>query len=185
MGSACTAEGALAITRAGLPDMEVRCPIHGLIEYNDLEERVINCAVMQRLRYIHQLAMAYLVYPGAVHTRFDHSLGVMHVAGKMADALGFQGKKRQNIRLAALLHDVGHGPFSHVSEILVASAPGRSRWFHEVSDIFMGNPLRGQEQITVYLPLHGKTRGDRNAERRRLRRLVRDAINQREREGSQ
>jgi len=102
--------------------MEVRCPIHGLIEYNELEERVINAAVVQRLRNIRQLAMAYLVYPGAVHTRFDHSLGVMHIAGRMAKHLRFKHLRFnkdeiQNIRLAALLHDVGHGPFSHVSEI--------------------------------------------------------------------
>jgi len=100
--------------------MEVRCPIHGLISYNALEERVINSRVMQRLRGIRQLAMACLVYPGAVHTRFDHSLGVMHVAGTMAELLGLRGEEWQNIRLAGLLHDVGHGPFSHVSEIPLA-----------------------------------------------------------------
>ena len=112
--------------------MEVRDPIHGLIEYDELEERVINSRAMQRLRGIHQLAMAYLVYPGAVHTRFDHSLGVMHVAGEMAESLNERYEKEHqakllskediaNVRLAALLHDVGHGPFSHVSETPLAT----------------------------------------------------------------
>jgi HD superfamily phosphohydrolase len=108
--------------------VEIRDPIHGLIEYSSLEERVINSRAFQRLRGIHQLAMAYLVYPGALHTRFDHSLGVMHVAGEMAASLNarygdelFGSEDRDTIRLAALLHDVGHGPFSHVSETPLAA----------------------------------------------------------------
>ena len=60
--------------------------------------------------------MANLVYPGALHTRFDHSLGVCHVAGLMAEELGLADEDTELVRLAALLHDLGHGPFSHVSE---------------------------------------------------------------------
>jgi putative nucleotidyltransferase with HDIG domain len=63
--------------------------------------------------------MAFLVYPGAVHTRFEHSLGVMHLAGKLAERLDLDGENRRLVRLAALLHDIGHGPFSHVSETIV------------------------------------------------------------------
>ena len=107
--------------------MEVRDPIHGLIEYSSLEEQVFSSRAMQRLRGIHQLAMAYLLYPGALHTRFDHSLGVMHVAGEMAKSLNrhyddkrLSEEEVDNVRLAALLHDVGHGPFSHVSEMPLA-----------------------------------------------------------------
>lgn len=107
--------------------MEIRDPVHGLVFYSDLEEQVINSRPMQRLRGIRQLAMANLVYPGALHTRFDHSIGAMHVAGRIAEQLNavekeagrpepFAGQDIENIRLAALLHDVGHGPFSHVSE---------------------------------------------------------------------
>jgi HD superfamily phosphohydrolase len=70
---------------------------------------------LQRLRGVRQLAMAYMVYPGALHTRFDHSLGVTHVAGLLVDKL-LDPSARRLIRLASLLHDVGHGPFSHVSE---------------------------------------------------------------------
>lgn len=96
--------------------LEVRDPIYGLIEYGDLEEKIINHRIVQRLRNIKQLAMAHLVYPGALHTRFDHSLGVMHIAGVMGKSLGLDEDACQLLRLAGLLHDVGHGPFSHVCE---------------------------------------------------------------------
>ena len=100
----------------------IRDPIHGLIEFSERERRLIDTPVFQRLRRIRQLAMAFLVYPGAVHTRFDHSIGVMHIAGRICTRLQELNPARicdediDRVRLAALLHDVGHGPFSHVSE---------------------------------------------------------------------
>lgn len=99
---------------------EIRDPIHGFIQRSELEEKIIDTKVFQRLRGIKQLAMANLVYPGAMHTRFGHSIGVMHVAGIMAKKLlpGDEDTIR-TIRLSALLHDIGHGPFSHVSEDIV------------------------------------------------------------------
>ena len=96
--------------------MEIRDPIHGLIEYNEQEEKIFNAKVMQRLRGIKQLALANLVYPGANHTRFEHSVGVMCIAEKMARQLELNKKDIKLIRIASLLHDIGHGPFSHVSE---------------------------------------------------------------------
>lgn len=101
---------------------ELRDPIHGFIQRTELEERLIDTSVFQRLRGVKQLALANLVYPGANHTRFSHSIGVMHVAGRLANQLfagGEQGaisEKVRLVRLAALLHDIGHGPFSHVAE---------------------------------------------------------------------
>jgi hypothetical protein len=74
---------------------------------------------MQRLRRIKQLANAHLVYPGANHTRFDHSLGVMHVADRLAQQLRWGDEQRQLVRLAALTHDVGHPAFSHVGETII------------------------------------------------------------------
>jgi len=71
--------------------------------------------------------MAHLVYPGALHTRFDHSLGVCHVAGLLADELDLSEHEQTIVRLAALLHDLGHGPFSHVSEDLLAWYADRSK----------------------------------------------------------
>ncbi|MEW5946652.1 MAG: HD domain-containing protein [bacterium] len=98
---------------------ELRDPIHGFIQRSDIEQKLIDTSVFQRLRGIKQLSMANLVYPGALHTRFDHSIGVMHVAGRMAEKLEVDWEKLPNVRLSALLHDIGHGPFSHVSEDLL------------------------------------------------------------------
>ena len=95
---------------------EIRDPIHGFINRTELEEWLIDTTAFQRLRGIKQLAMAHLVYPGAMHTRFDHCIGAMHIAGRLADKLIGDADTCRLIRLAALLHDVGHGPFSHVSE---------------------------------------------------------------------
>jgi HD superfamily phosphohydrolase len=95
---------------------ELRDPIHGFIKRMDREQEIIDCPVFQRLRKIKQLALASLVYPGATHSRFEHSIGAMHVAGRMAEALGLDGEETSLVRLAALLQDIGHGPFSHVSE---------------------------------------------------------------------
>ena len=66
---------------------EMRDPIHGFVKLSDKEMALINTRVFQRLRRIRQLAMTFLVYPGAVHTRFDHSIGVMHIAGRICAKL--------------------------------------------------------------------------------------------------
>ncbi|MCY3627070.1 MAG: HD domain-containing protein [Gammaproteobacteria bacterium] len=111
----------------GVGPYEIRDPIHGLVELSQKEVNLINTSTFQRLRRIRQLAMAFLVYPGTLHTRFDHSIGVMHIAGRISDQLKQREPKKitekdcERIRLAALLHDIGHGPFSHVSEHLLAN----------------------------------------------------------------
>lgn len=101
---------------------EIRDPIYGFIEPNETEFKIINSPIFQRLRRIKQLALTNLVYPTANHTRFDHSLGVLHVAKMMAKKL-LPGEDKEEmlriVRFAALLHDIGHGPFSHVSEYLL------------------------------------------------------------------
>ena len=66
---------------------EMRDPIHGFIKLSETEKRLIDTQVFQRLRRIRQLAMTFLVYPGALHTRFDHSIGVMHIAGRICTRL--------------------------------------------------------------------------------------------------
>ena len=106
----------------------IRDPIHGLIEFSEREKKLIDTPVFQRLRRIRQLAMAFLVYPGALHTRFDHSIGVMHIAGRICNELKKVRRNKvtkadiEKIRFAALLHDIGHGPFSHTSEEILTSA---------------------------------------------------------------
>ncbi|VVB57536.1 Deoxyguanosinetriphosphate triphosphohydrolase-like protein [uncultured archaeon] len=96
----------------------IRDPVHGPIELTDLERRILDSAPMQRLRHVRQLGLAHLVYPGAHHTRFEHSLGCLHLAQQMAHALSLDQKNERRLRLAALLHDVGHLAFSHDSEIV-------------------------------------------------------------------
>lgn len=95
---------------------EIRDPVHGFISVDDTECKIIDAKPFQRLRGIHQLALARQLYPGATHSRFEHSLGVYHVAGSMCDQLDVKGDERRRVVQAALLHDIGHGPFSHVSE---------------------------------------------------------------------
>jgi putative nucleotidyltransferase with HDIG domain len=97
-------------------EVQVRDPVHNFITLREKQVKLIGTRAVQRLRGIRQLALANLVYPGAVHTRFDHTLGVTHIAGLMAHALGLDADQVELVQHAALLHDIGHGPFSHVSE---------------------------------------------------------------------
>ncbi len=102
----------------------IRDPIHGYIGITDVERKIIDAKPVQRLRGIKQLSIATIVYPGAEHTRFSHALGTMYVAGQIADALKrgaeISDHEWQLVRLAGLLHDIGHGPFSHsFEEVLV------------------------------------------------------------------
>ncbi|NPA86158.1 MAG: HD domain-containing protein [bacterium] len=103
----------------------VKDPIHDFIELQAEELQVVDSWEFQRLRYIKQLGTAYFVYPGATHTRFEHSLGTMHLAGLIYRQLcrhGLEFSKEQylRVRLAALLHDIGHLAFSHALEGLLA-----------------------------------------------------------------
>jgi len=99
---------------------EITDPIHRYIRFTDVEREVLDAPAFQRLRRIKQLSGAHLVYPCAQHSRFEHSLGTMHIAGYAAETLlakGYLSKDSiQELRLAALLHDIGHGPFSHLFE---------------------------------------------------------------------
>ena len=100
--------------------LEITDPIHDFIRLNKTEHEIIDTPVFQRLRRIKQLSGAHLTYPGAQHTRFEHSLGVLHIASMAASSLNSKGLMSsddiQNIRFGALLHDIGHGPFSHLFE---------------------------------------------------------------------
>ena len=94
----------------------VRCPLYGFAGLSKTEDRLLNTASMQRLSRIKQLAHTYIVYPSAVHTRLEHSLGTLCLAGRICDQLKLPPKQKQVIRIAALLHDIGQGPFSHIWE---------------------------------------------------------------------
>lgn len=112
---------------------EVRDPVHVFVHFDDDERAVIDSGPFQRLRNIHQLALTFLVYPGASHKRFEHSLGVMELAGRIYDTVTRDDKRsdavrdvfppakdhgywRTVVRMAALCHDLGHLPFSHAAE---------------------------------------------------------------------
>ena len=128
---------------------EIRDPIHGFIVLNEWEREIINHSVFQRLRRIRQLALTDMVYPGANYSRFEHSLGVMHVATRMFDEIKKKNerllidkldydsdghgltKDTRIVRLAGLLHDVGHAPFSHAGEELLPFKNDHSIYKHE------------------------------------------------------
>lgn len=119
----------------------VRDPIHGMITLTPEEWQAVDTPVFQRLRQIRQLAMTHLVYPGATHSRFDHSLGVCHVAGRLAEQLGVERHSNEwkLLRFAALLHDIGHGPFSHVSEGVLAERSAVKGGHEEISAFLLRN----------------------------------------------
>lgn len=105
--------------------MEIKDPVHGTIVLSNAETKVIDSRAFQRLRLIKQLGFSEFSFPGATHSRYIHSLGVCHVAGMAFDAIfknhtfsseATRARFRQVMRLAAMLHDIGHGPLSHASE---------------------------------------------------------------------
>jgi HD superfamily phosphohydrolase len=137
---------------------EITDPVHRYISFSAVERDLIDTSVFQRLRRIRQLAGAHLVYPSAQHSRFEHSLGTMHVAGYAGESLLRKGfidneDNLQELRLAALLHDVGHGPFSHLFEEVLES---KCKMTHE--DI--GKKVILESEIGDVLSRHGFTPSD-------------------------
>jgi len=155
---------------------EIRDPIFGFIKINEWEREIIDHWVFQRLRRIKQLAWTDMVYPGAVHTRFEHSLGVMHIATQMFNSIvsekGDFLKKELNftdegfnrdrilVRLAGLLHDVGHAPFSHAAEgVMPFNSDTGKPYNHEeytqavirylFKDVIENHPLNENYHITA------------------------------------
>ena len=104
----------------------IRDPLHGYIELDELACSIIDTVEMQRLRRIRQLGFSYLVYPGANHTRFEHSLGTYHLMNVLLDRLGMARDADEELIVASLIHDVGHGPYSHVTEPLIQKFTGAS-----------------------------------------------------------
>lgn len=103
--------------------LDIIDPIHDFIRVYDHELKLIDSPIFQRLRRIRQLSGAHLTYPAAQHTRFEHSLGVMHISDQAGHVLHEKGFLKSDdieiLRLAGLLHDVGHGPFSHLFEEII------------------------------------------------------------------
>ncbi|MCK9323641.1 MAG: HD domain-containing protein [Candidatus Methanomethylophilaceae archaeon] len=99
-------------------------PVHGNIKVNGVFLDILDRHEMQRLRSVKQLDFGYLVFPGANHTRFEHSLGVYHLAGSMADAIGLSEKDSMTVRAAGMLHDICHAPYSHTLEEIIEERTG-------------------------------------------------------------
>jgi len=97
----------------------VRDPIHGDIKITEMLDDLLKTPEVQRLHNIKQLGFAHLVFPGAHHTRFEHSLGSSMIASQIADILGLKEMEKKLITCAAQLHDIGHGPFSHTLESIL------------------------------------------------------------------
>jgi len=98
----------------------IKDPVHGTMQFTSTEDAwvkpFIDSGNFQRLRHIKQLGMGDFIFPGAVHTRFNHCLGCSYVASQIAHKVGLADEERQLVMIASLLHDVGHGPFSHAFE---------------------------------------------------------------------
>ncbi len=134
-------------------------PVHGFIDVTLVEQRIIELPIFRRLQGIKQLSMANWVFPGAEHTRYIHSLGVMYIADQMAIHMGcFDDGDRQLLRLAGLLHDIGHYPLSHVTESVYRDSMGiydGSLAAHNESirkkleDIYRGSGENEQEDIKI------------------------------------
>jgi len=123
---------------------EIKDPVHGYVYITDAEKKIIDTYPMQRLRRLRQLAGSEYVYPGANHTRFEHSLGVMFLAGQvLVNPRISQAVTEAEVdmcRLSALLHDCGHGPFSHVFEHLLSKNLNKTHedltsWIIENSEV--------------------------------------------------
>lgn len=158
---------------------EIRDNVYGFVQLDDQEWEIINHPVYQRLRRIKQLSLTDMVYPGAQHTRLEHSFGVMQMATDIYNSIiskerarkllqeqyrlnegGFD-RYRKIIRLAALLHDVGHAPFSHSGENLmpIKDSTSQKRYDHEeysiaiikqyFKDIIEEHPINANYQIKV------------------------------------
>lgn len=98
----------------------IKDPVHGTMQFTSAEDSwvkpFIDSAHFQRLRHIKQLGMGDIIFPGAVHSRFNHCLGCCYVASQIAQKIGLVDQERQLVMIACLLHDIGHGPFSHAFE---------------------------------------------------------------------
>jgi uncharacterized protein len=125
----------------------IKDSVHDHIQVDGVARALLDTPEVQRLRRIKQLGTVSLVYPSANHTRFEHSLGVYHLACEALEQLGVEGRQAERVHAAAMLHDVGHGPFSHNLESLTYRRTGR---YHDdvyglLADGQVGDVLRDHD----------------------------------------
>ena len=112
--------------------------IHGSFEIDGVREDLLATPEFNKLSHIKQLGLAHLVFPGAHHTRFEHSLGVSHLAGRMASSLDLDPHECMTVEVAGMLHDVGHGPYSHTLEHILHERGGADH-MHITEGIITGD----------------------------------------------
>ena len=117
----------------------IKDSVHDHIAVDGVALDLLDTPPLQRLRRISQLGTVSLVYPSANHTRFEHSLGVYHLARRALEHLGVRGSRAATVEAAALCHDVGHGPFSHTLEALIHRHTGR--YHDEVAHLIETDPI--------------------------------------------
>ncbi len=160
----------------------IKDPVHGYVEVEDFALALLDSPALQRLRYIRQLGFSYLVYPGANHTRFEHALGTMYLADVACRKFMFPEEDRILVVASALLHDIGHGPFSHASEPIMEEYLHRSHddisaILHEqAGEILRRHGIDPDEVCAIVKgdhPLAGIIHGDLDVDR--MDYLLRDA----------
>lgn len=141
--------------------MEIRDPVHGSMYFSDGEVAILEAVEFQRLRSIKQLGFAEFSFPGATHTRYLHSVGACHISGLAFDSIfrvysfsrpSVRSRFREVLRLATLLHDVGHGPLSHTTEKVMPLLSELSLEIYKSShDTTLTNPSRraNHEDYTI------------------------------------
>lgn len=122
-------------------------PIYGAVYPDDLEWLLIQSRPVQRLKGIKQLGLVDMVYPGANHTRFEHSIGTMHMAGLIASHLGFEPSDVRKVRMAGLLHDLGHSALSHAVEGVLGRNP-------DIQPLVAGRQISRHEEFTHDIIAH-------------------------------
>lgn len=128
----------------------IQDPVHGAIGIEGVFLEVLDRPEMQRLRRVKQLGLGNLVFPGANHTRFEHCLGTYHLAGRMADAIGLDGDDSRAVRMAGLLHDVCHPPFSHALEEAMEEATGMGHMDLAKALVFGDIPFHREEDSDIF-----------------------------------
>jgi len=138
----------------------IRDPLYGFITVNEMELSIISAPAVQRLRRVAHLGLSDAVYPSATHSRFEHSLGVMHLAGELAESLSLPEETIQAYKIAGLLHDAGHSPFSHALEEVIEDRLGfkherqSERIIRELEDLY------APDAEFVIDIIHGNTKYD-------------------------
>ncbi|NHN46082.1 HD domain-containing protein [Halostella sp. JP-L12] len=125
----------------------IKDSVHDYVDVEGVAQDLLDAEAVQRLRHVKQLSTVRLVYPSANHTRFEHSLGVYHLAGRALDQLDVSDSRAEAVRAAALLHDVGHGPYGHQTEGIIRRRLGRHH--DEVHDLI------GDGELAAVLESHG------------------------------